>query len=87
MDFVIETLHMPRGGETVRGSSVSQVPGGKGANQAYAAGKLGGDVRMIGAVGNDGPGEALKGNLESVGVVTEGIARISGETTIVLSPF
>ncbi len=81
MDFVIETPHRPRGGETVQGSSVSQVPGGKGANQAYAAGKLGGDVRMIGAVGDDGPGEALKGNLERAGVDTEGIATISGEAT------
>lgn len=81
MDFVIETPRMPKAGETVQGRGVSQVPGGKGANQAYAAGKLGGNVRMIGAVGDDGPGEVLKNNLGRVGVITEGIATIPGETT------
>lgn len=81
MDFMIETPHMPKAGETVQGRSVSQVPGGKGANQAYAVGKLGGDVRMIGAVGDDAQGGTLKNNLESVGVVTEGIATIPGEVT------
>lgn len=81
MDFVIETPHMPEAGETVQGKGLSQVPGGKGANQAYAAGKLGGDIRMIGAVGDDGPGEALKENLRKVGVATESIATIAGGTT------
>lgn len=81
MDFVIETPHMPKAGETVQGSGVSQIPGGKGANQAYAAGRLGGDVRMIGAVGDDGPGEVLKSNLGRAGVVTDGIATIPGEAT------
>lgn len=81
MDFVIETPHMPKAGETVQGRSVSQVPGGKGANQAYAAGKLGGDVRMIGAVGDDAPGKTLKNNLGRVGVATEGIITVPGETT------
>lgn len=51
MDVVIETPHMPERGETVSGRCVTFVPGGKGANQAYAAGKLGGNVAMIGAVG------------------------------------
>lgn len=81
MDFVIETPHMPKAGETVQGRSVSQVPGGKGANQAYAVGKLGGDVRMIGAVGDDAPGETLRNNLGRVGVVTEGIITVPEETT------
>ena len=60
---------------------VSMIPGGKGANQAYAAGKLGGNVRMIGAVGNDSFGKSLKSNLESVGVDVSGIAVLEGETT------
>lgn len=41
MDTVIETPHMPKCGETIAGKSVEQIPGGKGANQAYAVGKLG----------------------------------------------
>lgn len=81
MDMVIETPQRPQGGETISGRSLTQVPGGKGANQAYAAGKLGGDVRMIGAVADDAPGIALKENLEQVDVDTAGIAVIPGETT------
>jgi len=54
MDVVIETPHLPECGETVSGKKIDLVSGGKGANQAYAAGKLGGNVTMIGAVGDDG---------------------------------
>ena len=81
MDTVIETPYMPKSGETLAGNSVTLVPGGKGANQAYAAGKLGGDVSMIGAVANDSFGQLLKANLESVGVNTTGIATLNGATT------
>lgn len=81
MDTVIETPQRPQGGETISGRSLTQVPGGKGANQAYAAGKLGGDVQMIGAVADDAPGIALKENLEQVNVDTAGIAVIPGATT------
>ena len=81
MDTVIEVPYMPKSGETLAGRSVSFVPGGKGANQAYAAGKLGGTVSMIGAVGNDSFGKALTENLEKVGVNTDGIAVMEGKTT------
>lgn len=81
MDCVIETPHMPHAGETVSGRSVSLIPGGKGANQAYAAGILGGNVAMIGAVGDDGFGETLKSSLDYVGVDTSSISVIQGETT------
>lgn len=73
MDFVIRVDAMPLAGQTVMGHDMTLVPGGKGANQAYAIGKLGGQVEMIGAVGNDVYGTALKENLESVGVGTSGI--------------
>ena len=53
MDIVIETPCMPKAGETIAGKSIAQIPGGKGANQAFAAGKLGGNIAMMGAVGND----------------------------------
>lgn len=81
MDCVVETPTMPKAGETISGRSVTLVSGGKGANQAYAVGKLGGKVGMIGAVGNDSFGHTLKKNLESVGVETTGLAVMEGETT------
>lgn len=81
MDTVIETPYMPKSGETLTGTGVSLVPGGKGANQAYAAGKLGGNVSMIGAVADDSFGQMLTANLEAVGVNTNGIAVMEGETT------
>lgn len=81
MDTVIETPYMPKSGETLAGRNVTLVPGGKGANQAYAAGKLGGKVSMIGAVADDSFGQMLKSNLESVGVNTSGVAMLAGATT------
>lgn len=81
MDFVIDVQNMPLAGETILGKKVTLVPGGKGANQAYAAGKLGGDVGMIGAVGNDIYGRMLKENLESVGVDTSGVEAVEGIPT------
>lgn len=53
MDIVVEMTKMPELGETVMGKHLSYIPGGKGANQACAAGKLGGHVTMLGCVGND----------------------------------
>lgn len=81
MDFVIDVEKMPVAGETILGERLKLVPGGKGANQAYAAGKLGGDVQMIGAVGNDTYGQMLMENLKSVGVDTSGIEVLEGVPT------
>lgn len=81
MDIVIETPHMPTGGETVSGRTVTLVPGGKGANQAYAVGKLGGNVTMIGAVGQDAAGDALLENLKKVKVNVSGIRRMEQGVT------
>ncbi len=53
MDIVVEMTKMPELGETVMGKHLSYIPGGKGANQACAAGRLGGHVTMLGCVGND----------------------------------
>ncbi|MGL4222132.1 MAG: PfkB family carbohydrate kinase, partial [Shewanella sp.] len=52
-DLSICTTQLPKMGETVVGSDFQMLPGGKGLNQATAAAKLGSDVAMIGAVGND----------------------------------
>lgn len=81
MDFVIDTDKMPVPGETVLGNNFSLSPGGKGANQAYAIGKIGGNISMIGAVGNDEYGKKLKENLQSVNVDVTPIEVIENENT------
>jgi ribokinase len=71
MDFVVAVERLPAPGETVIGSDFQMHPGGKGANQACAAGKLGaGNVptRMIGRVGYDVFGDSLKASLSAAGV-------------------
>ena len=73
MDFSIKTPKMPVPGETIIGESFHLNPGGKGANQAYAIGKLGADVSMLGMVGKDEYAKLLKENLGTVNVKTEGI--------------
>ncbi len=70
MDLVVRTARMPRPGETVSGHSFVTVPGGKGANQAAAAARLGATVEMVGRVGNDAFGPALLQNLANQGVGT-----------------
>ena len=81
MDFAVYTDRRPKAGETVMAQSMKLVPGGKGANQAYALGKLGADTSMIGAVGTDTFGEQMLANLENVGVATDGIKKIAGTET------
>jgi len=81
MDCVVETPHIPRAGETVSGKNITQIPGGKGANQAYAIGKLGGNVGMLGAVGGDAFGKKLRENLRDVGVDVSSLAVLDDEVT------
>lgn len=99
MDLVARVHEHPRPGETLLGSEYQTHPGGKGANQAVAAARMGARVRMIGRVGRDGFGEALLRGLEAehvdarevleVGAPT-GVAFIAinyrGENTIIVSP-
>jgi ribokinase len=71
MDFVVSVEHLPAAGETVLGRDFQMIPGGKGANQACAAGKLGAGsvaVRMIGRVGYDIFADHLKASLSAAGV-------------------
>ena len=81
MDYVLNVPHMPETGETLLAQSFTTLPGGKGANQAYAAGKLEGDVTMLGAVGDDGAGAALCESLRSAGVDISRVHRVKGEAT------
>ncbi|MEU1127382.1 ribokinase [Streptomyces sp. NPDC005899] len=71
MDLVACVARAPARGETVTGRELRTVPGGKGANQAVAAARAGGDVVMIGAVGTDEYGSRLRMNLEHAGVDTD----------------
>ncbi len=68
VDMVVRVPHMPAAGETILAEKADTVPGGKGANQAYAAGKLGAQTIMFGAVGNDRYAEIEKKSLLSAGV-------------------
>ncbi len=81
MDTLIELSRAPEQGETVLGYGCMRQPGGKGANQAYAAGKLGGQVAMIGMVGSDDLGRLLKENLISVGVDISGVETAQDQPT------
>ena len=85
MDFVFDVQNAPRPGETIQARSMTQIPGGKGANQAFAAGKLGGNVAMLGAVGADSAGGRLLASLRSVGVNVERIIRSEDEGTGIAS--
>ncbi|WP_328401787.1 ribokinase [Streptomyces sp. NBC_00390] len=71
MDLVAYVAHAPKRGETVTGREFRTIPGGKGANQAVAAARAGGEVTMIGAVGSDEFGSLLRHTLESSGVDTD----------------
>jgi ribokinase len=100
LDLVVRVPRLPGPGETVSGDDVFRNPGGKGANQAVAAARLGRGVAMVGCVGDDEAGRELLGSLEAdevdrsrvrvVGGVPSGIAFITvgedGENQIVISP-
>lgn len=72
-DMVIKTIHLPLPGETILGGEFLMNPGGKGANQAVTASRLGGDVAFISKTGNDIFGEQSVENLSREGVNTENI--------------
>lgn len=81
MDFVAGVSHIPTLGETVLADNFELVPGGKGANQSYAIGKMHGNVVMLGMVGQDTYGERLCENLKSVGVDVTRVRKLSGVST------
>ncbi|MUG43694.1 ribokinase [Paenibacillus woosongensis] len=81
MDLVLRVPYIPQVGETLLGSSVERVPGGKGANQAVTAAKLGADVSMLGKVGGDEFGGPLMDNLRQAGVNTDYIDLVSAASS------
>lgn len=100
MDLVMRTARIPSAGETLSGHGFATLPGGKGANQAVACARLGGQVAMIGRVGVDAFGRALRDALATDGIdvarvedtaeAATGVAMILvediGENRIVLAP-
>ena len=81
MDMVVKVPHMPAAGETILAGNMELVPGGKGANQAYAAGRLGARVTMFGAVGSDSYADIEKNSLASAGVDTSRLLVREGKST------
>ena len=99
MDLTIESDRMPQAGETLTGRGFFTNPGGKGANQAAAAARMGAPTYMVGAVGDDGFGVQMRSALEDAGAdcsrlrtvegVSTGVAsitRIDGDNRIILDP-
>jgi ribokinase len=98
LDLVTRVERLPRAGETLSGATLERVPGGKGANQAVAAARLGADVRMVGRVGADPNADEALAGLRTAGVQLDvreadaptGIAMIlvadDGENVIVVVP-
>ncbi|WP_412460257.1 ribokinase [Pseudomonas sp. SC11] len=78
MDLVARAERLPRGGETLAGDSFFTAPGGKGANQAVAAARLGASVAMIGNVGDDAYGQQLRQALQDEGVDCQAVAICEG---------
>ena len=90
LDFVASAPSLPAPGETVTGATLMRHPGGKGANQALAAEKLGAEVALIGRVGNDGMADVALALLEDFGVDLSGvevdIAAPTGVALIAVDP-
>ena len=80
MDNVVVTERFPKEGETLIGMSFNKFPGGKGANQAVAAARLGAKVAMAGKVGHDSDGECFKSLLENEGIDIEFILSSLGNS-------
>ncbi|MFE4704887.1 ribokinase [Peribacillus simplex] len=81
MDLVVTSAKRPMAGETVLGESFITVPGGKGANQAVAAARLGAEVSMVGCVGDDVYGEIILENLKKNHVNTEYVEPVTGSAS------
>ena len=99
MDLVTICERAPRGGETLLGKKFMQIPGGKGANQAVAMGKMKSPVSMLGKIGREGMGDILLDSMKKDGIdisnieycdETTGIAKIiveeNGQNRIIVVP-
>ena len=80
-DITVNVNKLPQKGEMVKGSGIEDIPGGRGQNQAIAARYYGAEVKLLGAVGSDLYGEAIKKNLMKFGLSLEYIKTMPNETT------
>lgn len=87
MDLVISLERMPRVGETVHGDTIHYIPGGKGANQAVGCARLGADVTMVGAVGDDLFGKNILEQMKQYGLSHESIFTMENVSTGTASIF
>ncbi|MFQ4147970.1 ribokinase [Arthrobacter sp. LAPM80] len=81
-DLTIYCERLPAPGETLHGNGFAVNPGGKSANQAVSAAKLGGDVTLIGAVGNDANGDMLTASTAGAGVDVGNVRRVAEPTGV-----
>ncbi len=81
IDITVIADKRPVAGETILGKGLNMSPGGKGANQAVAAAKLGAEVTMISCVGNDAYGDMIIDNLKTYGINTDYMVRREGESS------
>ncbi|MEZ5227875.1 MAG: PfkB family carbohydrate kinase [Acidimicrobiales bacterium] len=81
VDLVARTPRLPRPGETVIGSSFTQVAGGKGLNQAVAASRAGASVALVGAVGDDDAGVFLRQVVRAEGIDDRWLETVPGVPT------
>lgn len=84
LDLVAFCERLPRAGETLTDAELARVPGGKGANQAVAAARLGAEVRFIGCAGSDGFGALARSGLEEAGVELSGLQVVDEPTGVAL---
>src|SRR5260370_6452517 len=83
-DLVVTVARRPGAGETVLGSDLATLPGGKGANQAVAAARLGARVALVGRVGTDSFGPFLREGLDRAGVGTRHLLAVPGPSGVAL---
>ncbi len=83
-DLVVRAEHIPRPGETVQGGAFLTGGGGKGANQAVAAARLGGQVRLIGRVGSDSFGQTRRAELAATGIDVRDLGSATEATGVAL---
>ena len=81
LDLVLSAPRLPRAGETVTGATFAQLPGGKGANQALAARRLGAEVALIGRVGDDPQAQVALAELQAADVDLSGVRVDPGVST------
>lgn len=81
VDMIMRVDALPRAGETVMARETLRLPGGKGANQAVAAARMGASVAMVAAVGDDEGGRWMLDELEAAGVAVQAVATLASAST------